>query len=231
MSLYAISDIHLSLGCDKPMDVFPGWDNYVEKLKVNWSSLVADGDTVVIAGDISWGMSLKESLADFQFIHDLPGKKIILKGNHDYWWDTVTKMDAYLFQNGITSIQFLHNNCFFTENFALCGTRGWMSDNGEAQNKKMIAREALRLETSLQLAQGKDYEKLVFLHYPPIMGGNECTELTDVLKKYGVNRCFYGHIHSQKVPRPQRFFRDGIEYDILSCNYLNFTPLKITGKQ
>ena len=213
------------------MDVFPGWDNYVEKLKVNWSSLVADGDTVVIAGDISWGMSLKESLADFQFIHDLPGKKIILKGNHDYWWDTVTKMDAYLFQNGITSIQFLHNNCFFTENFALCGTRGWMSDNGEAQNKKMIAREALRLETSLQLAQGKDYEKLVFLHYPPIMGGNECTELTDVLKKYGVNRCFYGHIHSQKVPRPQRFFRDGIEYDILSCNYLNFTPLKITGKQ
>ncbi|MEG1993906.1 MAG: metallophosphoesterase, partial [Oscillospiraceae bacterium] len=170
MALYAIGDTHLSLSCDKPMDIFGGWDGYVEKLKENWQNVVKQEDTVVIPGDISWGMSLNDSLKDFEFIHKLNGKKLILKGNHDYWWSTKNKMDKFLLENGLTSIKIIHNNSEFAEGVNICGTRGWIFEKGEAFDQKILAREAGRLEASIKDAQKSHPEApiIVFLHYPPI---------------------------------------------------------------
>ena len=169
MSLYVIGDTHLSLGGSKPMDVFGGrWENYVEKLREGFST-VRPEDTTVICGDISWGMSLTEAREDFLFLHNLPGRKIILKGNHDYWWSTATQAYKFFAANGIDSIEILNNNCCFYEDYALCGTRGWFYEEsrGEAHDRKMLSRELMRLEASLKAAGER--EKLVFLHYPPKM--------------------------------------------------------------
>lgn len=152
MALYTIGDLHLSLGSNKPMDIFGDrWQNYVEKIRLGFSALTED-DTTVLCGDLSWGMSLEESLLDFRFIHALPGRKIILKGNHDYWWNTASKMQRFFAENGLDSIEILHNNCLFYNGTALCGTRGWFYelDNEGTHNGKMLAREAGRLETSLK---------------------------------------------------------------------------------
>ena len=168
MALYTIGDLHLSLGSNKPMDIFGDrWQNYVEKIRLGFSALTED-DTTVLCGDLSWGMSLEESLLDFRFIHALPGRKIILKGNHDYWWNTASKMQRFFADNGLDSIEILHNNCLFYNETALCGTRGWFYelDNEGTHNGKMLAREAGRLETSLKAAG--DEEKICFLHYPPL---------------------------------------------------------------
>ena len=166
MSLYAIADVHLSLGTDKPRDVFPGWADYVARLEQNWRSVVSAGDTVVVAGDISWAMKLEDCSADFAFLQNLPGRKLLLKGNHDYWWTTMAKMNAYLAANGFDSLSFLHNNCVFAEGLALCGTRSWLFDAGQPHDEKVMSRECGRLRASLEAAG--DTEKAVFLHYPPI---------------------------------------------------------------
>ena len=181
MSLYVIGDLHLSFGCDKQMDVFGGrWENYTDKLLAGFST-VKEEDTTVIAGDLSWGMNFADAKEDFLFIHRLPGKKIILKGNHDYWWTTVRQAMRFFEENGIDSIEILNNNCFFYEDYAICGTRGWFyeEERGEAHDKKIMARELSRLETSLKAAG--DREKLVFLHYPPKLLNYECTEIIDIL--------------------------------------------------
>lgn len=224
MSLFAIADTHLSLGTDKPMDIFKGWSGYVDKLKENWESAVTDSDTVVIAGDISWGMSLEGALEDFRFIDSLPGQKIILKGNHDYWWTTMKKMDTFLSQHDIKTIRFLHNNTLTVGNIAVCGSRGWFFDAEESADNKVLLREAGRLRTSINLAKETGLEPVVFLHYPPITQNMVCEEIYNVLLETGIKRCYYGHLHGPSMTRSINSVRDGIEFALISCDFLAFVP-------
>lgn len=224
MSLFAIADTHLSLGTDKPMDIFKGWSGYVDKLRENWESTVSDSDTVVIAGDISWGMSLDGALDDFRFIDSLPGQKIILKGNHDYWWTTMRKMETFLNQNEMNTIRFLHNNTITVGDIAVCGSRGWFFDAEESADNKVLLREAGRLRTSINLAKETGLEPVVFLHYPPITQNMVCEEIYNVLLETGVRRCYYGHLHGPSMKRSINSVRDGIEFALISCDFLAFAP-------
>lgn len=224
MSLFAIADTHLSLGTDKPMDIFKGWSGYVDKLMENWESTVSDSDTVVIAGDISWGMSLEGALDDFRFIDSLPGQKIILKGNHDYWWTTMRKMETFLNQNEMNTIRFLHNNTITVGDIAVCGSRGWFFDAEESADNKVLLREAGRLRTSINLAKETGLEPLVFLHYPPITQNMVCEEIYNVLLETGIKRCYYGHLHGPSMTRSINSVRDGIEFALISCDFLAFAP-------
>lgn len=230
MSLYCISDPHLSLSCDKPMDVFGGlWQDYVEKLKQNWIQTISEEDTVVIPGDISWGMNLNESLADFAFLNSLPGKlKIILKGNHDYFWTSRTKMEDFFKQNNLDTLNILHNNFFaYDENYGICGSRGWINESGKAQDKKILDREAKRLEASILPCIESGREPIVFLHYPPLYQETVCNEIYDVLKAYNVKKCYYGHIHGNGYRYAIDGLYDGIDFHLVSCDYLNFEPVKV----
>lgn len=238
MSLYAIGDLHLSLSADKPMDVFGGgWAGYMDKLAEGFKALGED-DLCVLCGDLSWGMSLAESLKDFQYIENLPGRKIVLKGNHDYWWNTVSKMRAFFEANGITSIDILHNNCYFYEGIAICGTRGWLSDDSltAEKNAQVAAREAARLRTSLQAAvaageaagEAADAaEKICFFHFPPRFGNVVCQEAVSVMSEFGVKRCFYGHLHGHGHRHAVRGDVEGIEYEIIAADYIDFAPKRI----
>lgn len=224
MALYAIGDLHLSLGKDKPMDVFGGrWENYVEKLLDGFSSLGAD-DVCVLCGDLTWGTTLEDAKEDFLFIDRLPGKKIILKGNHDYWWTTAAKAYKFFAENGIKSIDILNNNCYFYGEKAICGTRGWFyeEERGGQHDKKIMLRELGRLETSLKAAG--DREKLVFLHYPPKYVGYECPELLDMLERYRVPLCCYGHIHSQGCAMAFEGTLRGTKYRLVSADHVFFRP-------
>lgn len=228
MSLYAIGDLHLSLNSKKPMDKFGGiWENYVDKLKAGFSKL-NDDDVCVICGDLTWGMSLQESLEDFKFIHHFPGKKIILKGNHDYWWSTANKAMNFFQQNGIDTIEILNNNCFYYGDIAICGTRGWFyeEESHGAHDKKIMAREIMRLETSLKAAD-KTKEIICFFHYPPRFKDYVCEEIIDLMNDYKVKRCYYGHIHSLGHRFAVEGALDGISYHMVSADYINFSPLKI----
>ena len=189
MALYAIGDLHLSLGADKPMDVFGGpWENYVEKIKLGFSAL-HDDDVCVLCGDLAWGMTMEQALPDFQFIEALPGKKILLKGNHDFWWSTAKKAYSFFAAHDMHTMDILNNNCYFYGDYAICGTRGWFYEEarGEAHDRKIMLREVGRLETSLKAAGDKT--KLVFLHYPPKYLGYECPEILDLLDAYHVPLC------------------------------------------
>ncbi len=192
MALYVLGDTHLSLGASKPMDIFPGWDNYVERLERSWRKLITPQDTIVLAGDISWAMRLTDTRRDFAFLQQLPGQKLIMKGNHDYWWSTANKMNAYLKAEGFDTLHILHNNSYTVEGYALCGTRGWLFDVGEPHDEKVMNREIGRLKMSLDAAE-PGLEKLVFLHYPPVYTGTSAPEIVATLKDYGIRRCFYGH--------------------------------------
>ena len=228
LSLYAIGDLHLSLGSDKPMDVFGGgWENYVEKIKHGFSFLEPD-DLCVLCGDISWAMSLEESIVDFMFIKELPGKKIVLKGNHDYWWTSAAKMKSFFTQNGIDNIEILHNNSFSFNGAAICGTRGWLTE-GETDtehNLKIMARETARLRASLQAA-GDAEEKLCFFHYPPRFKNMVCRDIIDVMDEFGVRKCWYGHIHSHGHHFSVNGVVDGIAYNMVSADFVDFIPRKI----
>ena len=227
MALYAIGDLHLSLSVNKPMDVFGGrWKNYVEKILEGFSTLEAD-DVTVLCGDLSWGMNLEEAREDFLFIDRLPGRKIILKGNHDYWWTTATKAYNFFAENNITSIDILNNNCWEYGGYAICGTRGWFyeEERGAEHDKKIMLRELGRLETSLKCAGER--EKLVFLHYPPKYLGYECTELLDLLEHYDVRRCWYGHIHSHGCAMAFEGSYRGTGYKLVSADHVLFKPIKV----
>lgn len=226
MSIYTIADLHLSLGdADKPMDIFRGWQDHVERLETNWRKQINPNDTVVLPGDISWAMRLEDAVPDFQFIENLPGKKIILKGNHDYWWNTMSKMTAFLESNHFETISILNNNSFFAEGVAICGTRSWLFDVGEEHNAKIMNRELGRLKASLDAA--KDLPKLVFLHYPPIYPNGNADEVVAMLHQYGVKECYYGHLHGGSIPFAIEGDVDGIEYRLISADALRFCPLKI----
>ena len=228
MSLFALGDLHLSLGEDKPMDVFAGWNDYVQRLEENWKRLVTDEDTVVLAGDISWGMKLEETLTDFRFIDSLPGKKLLLKGNHDYWWSTKRKMDAYLQENGLASIQILFNNAYRIGEYAVCGTRGWFLENDTPEDVKVLNREVGRLKLSLEEALKLQGEPVVFLHYPPYYRGVECPEIMDVLLEYGIKKCYYGHIHGKKNFRLAfEGVYKGVDFRLISCDKVGFMPVLV----
>jgi hypothetical protein len=226
MSLFAIADLHLSLKSDKPMNIYKGWENHVEKLRENWNGAVSAEDTVVIAGDISWGKSLEEALPDFAFIDcELNGRKIILKGNHDFWWTSAAKLNACGFKN----ISFLHRNAFLVDNIAVCGTRGWMSEpeGDEKHCEKLQKREELRIEASVKCALEFGKEIVAFLHYPPIYGDFENYGLIDVLQKSGVKRCFYGHLHGGSHKNAVQGTRYGIDFSLISADFVGFAPVKV----
>ena len=227
MSIFAIGDPHLSLGCNKEMNIFAGWHDYVQRLEHNWREWISSEDTVILAGDISWAMNIEDTLDDFTFLHRLPGEKYLMKGNHDYWWETASKMQRFFDENGLTSLEILHNNCLFYGDLALCGTRGWFYelDNAGTHNEKMLAREAGRLETSLQAAG--DREKLCFLHYPPIYQGYECPEILRLLKEYGAKACYYGHLHGASHRRAIEGTRNGTLFSLVAGDFLGFVPKKI----
>ena len=226
MALYAIGDLHLAQSVNKPMDVFgPGWSNHAQRLEAAFSQL-GEGDVTVLCGDISWGIDFSESLADFQFIDRLPGKKIIVKGNHDYWWNTAAKMRRFFQENGLESLEILHNNAYFYEDWALCGTRGWFyEEEASGHNEKVLNREVGRLEASLRAAGGRTI--LAFLHYPPLYTGYRCPEVISKLEEYRVQRCFYGHLHGPTHKRAVEGTVGNVAYSLVSADYLGFTPKKI----
>ena len=227
MALYTIGDTHLSLAKDKPMDIFgEKWKNHAQKLKDGFS-IVGEDDLTVICGDISWGMGIEETKEDFLFIDALPGKKIILKGNHDYWWSTAAKAKKFFAQNGITTIDILYNNSFDYGEYAICGTRGWFyeEEKGGEHDAKIMRREIMRLEASLKAAGDK--KKLVFLHYPPVYTGTSAPEIVATLKDYGIRRCFYGHLHGNAIRYAVQGDVDGIRYKLVSADGLRFCPYRI----
>ena len=227
MSLFAIADPHLSLGTDKPMDIFHGWDNYVERLEKNWRALVSEEDTVVIAGDISWAMSLDHAEADFAFLLALPGRKLLLKGNHDYWWTTRRKMDDYLQNRGFDTLRIIHNSAEPVGDYAVCGTRGWFYDAEQDADRKVLLREVGRLKLSIDAAEKTGKEPVVFLHYPPVMGEAECPEIMDVLRERSIRLCYYGHIHGPGARRTSAKTVDGITLRLVSCDAVGFTPVLV----
>ncbi|MEE1277555.1 MAG: metallophosphoesterase [Acutalibacteraceae bacterium] len=224
MSLYAISDLHLSLSSDKPMDVFRGWENYVERLKANWTRLIKDSDTVVIPGDISWALKLEETKEDFAFLNSLPGKKIILKGNHDLWWSTSKKLTQFLEENNFSTISFVFNNAVVVEDKAVCGTRGWFYDL--APDDKVVKREAGRLEASITAAEKSGKTPVVFLHYPPVYSEWVCEEIFSVIKKHGIKTVWHGHIHGSGFNNAKKEF-DGVKLRLLSADCVDFCPVPI----
>lgn len=224
MALYAMGDLHLCLGAPKPMDVFGGaWVGYMEKLKRGLSVITGD-DTLILMGDLSWALDLNSAVADFAWINEIPGRKIILKGNHDYWWSTQAKFTKFCVENGFSDLNLLNNNCYFYDDWAICGTRGWFfeEERSGVHDEKVFRRELIRLEASLKAAG--DREKMVFLHYPPRYKGYTCREILDLLKSYGVRRCFYGHLHGASHKLAMEGTWDGIEYRLLSADYLDFQP-------
>ncbi len=224
MSIFTISDLHLSLGTNKPMEIF-GWDNHIERIKSNWIRLVKENDTVILPGDFSWALKLEESLEDFRFLEALPGKKLLLKGNHDLWWSTVKKVNEFFAENNIMSVELVFNNSVVVEDKAVCGTRGWMFSNSEA-DKKIILRESGRLVRSLEDAVKTGKKPLVFMHYPPVYGNEVCREFIEVLKSYGVDKLYYGHIHGNGFNNALSEF-EGIKLKLVSCDCMNFVPFLI----
>lgn len=227
MALYAIGDLHLCLGAPKPMDVFGGnWTGYMDKLKEGMS-VISDADTTVLLGDLSWALSLDESAADFTWINEIPGKKIILKGNHDYWWSTAAKFQKFCAEHDFADMHLLNNNCYEYGDWAICGTRGWFfeEERSGVHDEKVFRRELCRLEASLKAAGER--QKLVFLHYPPKYKGYECREILELLEKHEVRRCFYGHLHGGSHKLALEGLWDGVEYRLLSADYLNFRPFKV----
>ena len=227
MALYAIGDLHLCLGNEKPMDVFGGaWIGYMEKLK-NGLSVIRPEDTLVLLGDLSWALDMEEAAADFAWINSIPGRKIILKGNHDYWWSTATKFYKFCEENNFSNQYILNNNHYEYDGWAICGTRGWFFEEEKSgtHDEKVFKRELLRLEASLVSAG--DLPKIVFLHYPPKYKGYVCDEIIDLLKKYDVRRCFYGHLHGATHNMAIEGLWDGIDYRLVSADHLNFNPYPV----
>ena len=228
MSLFVIADLHLSLNGEKPMDVFRGWQGYVRRLEENWRRVVREEDTVVIAGDISWAMKLEDAFLDFQFLHSLPGSKVLLKGNHDYWWSTRSKIDQFLLEHGFSDMRVLHNCAYLVEGKALCGTRGWLYNSESAEDKKIVAREAGRLSASLAEAKKLGGEPVAFLHYPPVYDDMACREILELLVENQVGRCYFGHIHGQYAAQKALVGEyQGVKMRLISADHLQFCPVLV----
>ena len=233
MSIFVIADLHLAFNENKPMDIFgENWEGHDEKIKKSWKEKVKENDLVVLPGDFSWSMYLENTIQDFEYLCNLPGKKLLLKGNHDYWWTTVTSMRKFLKENNFTNIDFIYNNSYEFENYIIAGTRGWnLTEEG---NEKMLNREAIRLEISLQNAikkYGEEKEIIVFMHYPPIVNANlisnKESKFIAIMKKYNVKKCFYGHLHGASINEAIEGKYFGIEFKLISSDKLNFNLYKI----
>ncbi len=231
MAIYAISDLHLSFGCDKPMDIFGGsWENHTERLKSGWCDTVGDEDLVLIPGDISWAMGLETAKPDFSFIEALPGRKLIGKGNHDYWWSTKNKFDAFLRNNGMSTISMLHNNAYPFGNFVICGSRGWLSPDDPdftGEDQKVFTREIERLKMSLNEGVRLGGEIIAMLHYPPFDQRHNPNAFAEMLQDYGVKTCVYGHIHGKANPQYRLEWISGIRYQLISADFLEFRPVRL----
>ena len=224
MSIYAISDLHLSLSAEKPMDIFRGWENSTSRIESNWKRLVKNEDTVILPGDFSWGLKLEETVKDFQFFNSLPGKKILLKGNHDLWWSTLSKINKFFEENKIDTVNLLFNNAFLVEGRAICGTRGWLYDADA--DSKIRKREVGRLKASLEAAKKLDGEPLAFLHYPPVYGEFVCEDILEVLEAYGVKTVYHGHIHGSGFNNAVKKYKD-FELKLISADCIDFCPILI----
>ncbi len=233
MAIYTIADLHLSFETDKPMDIFgPNWENHEKKIKENWKRQVKEDDLVVIAGDFSWAMNLEDTKKDFKFLNDLPGKKLLLKGNHDYWWTTLTKMRKFLVENNFENIDFIQNNYYLEQNKFIIGVRGWTISNSE-EDLKIIRREKLRIDAQLEKIR-ENYtnrkEILVFMHYPPyeIKDGRIENPYAQLFEEYNIKKCYYGHLHGEQAYKDiEDFDYNGVKYILISADYLNFDLLKI----
>ena len=234
MAIYAIADLHLSFKEPKPMNIFgDNWENHEKKIKNNWEKIVKDDDIVLLPGDFSWATYLEDAYLDFEYLDNLPGKKIMLKGNHDYWWTTVTSMKKYLTENNFKTINFLYNNSYFFDDYIIVGTRGWGLKD-EQQDQKIINRELGRLEMSIKdgiQKYGGDKKILVCMHYPPvtksIINDEENYMFINLMKKYKVNRCIYGHLHGKSQEEAIAGDFKGIKLELVSSDYLDFNPIKI----
>ncbi len=234
MSIYVIGDLHLSFSAEKPMDIFGyNWENHAEKVKQNWINKVNNDDTVILPGDFSWATYLEDTYKDFEFLNSLPGKKILSKGNHDYWWTTLTQMRKYLKENNFENIDFLFNNSYLIENKVIVGTRGWINSWKSEENYKILKRENDRLKLSIESSVkefGDEFEKICFIHYPPFYKENDISEEIDfikTLKNYGIKKCYYAHLHGDSHKDAIEGIRDGIEFKLVSSDYLKFDLLKI----
>lgn len=231
--IFVLSDTHLSFTTDKPMDVFGHtWENHAEKIKENWTKKVSDSDTVVIGGDLSWGIDLEEAKQDLLFIDSLPGRKIILKGNHDYWWSTQNKITNFFEENKISTIEILHNNAIKVEDKILCGSRGWMNEFGvKSEDERILKREAQRLEISLSAGQkvkdeNPECKMVLFMHYPPVFNSFIFYEAIELMYKYGIEDVYYGHLHNMKEEQLDKSYI-GINLHLTAADYLNFDPLEV----
>lgn len=231
MAIFAISDLHLSLGGDKPMDVFGSrWENYEERMRENWNKVVTKDDLVVIPGDISWAMYLQDTEADFSYLDALNGQKLLLRGNHDYWWTTLNKMEEFVQGKGFSTIHFLKNTGFLWEDTAICGTRGWTiaHSGSSAEDKKIYERERQRMILSLEDASRLQAKKVLSaFHFPPIDTTGLGTGFLDILQNYGVEECLYGHLHAESHRNAPQGNFDGIRLRLVACDYLNFMPICI----
>ena len=228
MALYTISDLHLGFNVEKPMDIFGDkWKNHCQKIKENWLEKIKDDDMVLIAGDISWSLKEEDSKYDLDWIDELPGKKIISKGNHDYWWNSLSKLNA-LYEN----TKFLQNNFYVYEDYAICGTRGWIcpgSDKFTAKDEKIYKREIIRLKLSLDAAKKQGFEKIiVMLHYPPTNEKFQKSDIVNIIEEYGVEKVIYGHLHGPVLQgKLLNGVWDGVEYMLTSADYIDFDPKRI----
>lgn len=228
MALYAISDFHLALSGDKPMDIFgDNWYRHDEKIKSNWINVIKEEDTVLVAGDISWSMHMEEGIKDLEWIHNLPGTKIFVKGNHDYFWTSITKLNK-LYED----MKFIQNNFYTYREYAICGTRGWNNPKSESfteHDEKIYKRELIRLKLSLDTAVKNGFNKIiVMVHFPPFSEREEDNSMTNLLEEYPVEKVIYGHLHGSALQRiKDKINKNNLEYIITSCDYINFTPIKI----
>ncbi|MBQ9805052.1 MAG: metallophosphoesterase [Clostridia bacterium] len=241
MSLFVIADLHLSSDGSKSMEKFGSrWKDYMNKLRRGWTAVVREDDTVIIPGDISWSLKLEDALPDLLFLESLPGKKLIGKGNHDFWWSTASKMNAFFKEHGVQTVQMLYNNAYALEDCIACGTRGWFVEEaqqntvGSVDYLRIVNREVIRLRMSLDeakalqaLPENTGKPIAVFLHFPPVWNEFVCREITDVLQEYGIQRCYFGHIHSA-YHAPSSSFFEGIEFVLCAADYLNFAPLPVS---
>ena len=234
MSIYAIGDLHLSFQENKPMSIFgENWQNHEEKIAIDWKSRVKEEDTVILPGDFSWAMYLENTYEDFRYLNLLPGKKILLRGNHDYWWSTLTKMRQYLEDNDFHNIDFMQNNSFEIEDNIIVGTRGWTISE-DSEDKRLVERETIRLELSIKDGIekfGSEKPMIAFMHYPPItvhqVSKNETTEFMEILKKYNIKECMYGHLHSSSIRDAVEGFYDGVNLKLVSADGLDFKLYKV----
>ncbi len=235
MAIFAIADLHLSFNENKPMNIFGGkWQNHEEKIKKDWLEKVTENDTVLLPGDFSWSMYLKDTNADFEYLSELPGRKILLKGNHDYWWSTLKKMQKYIEENNFRNIDFLYNNSYEVEGNIIAGTRGWVQSN-EEEDKKMINRESIRLELSIKYGIqkfGDDKPIIICMHYPPYTNYNKQnlidSPFIEIMRKYNVKKCIYGHLHGESIKEAIQGNIKGIDTTLVSADGVNFKLVKIT---